>query len=148
MRLYSLLLVCLSLSAADREDVIAVVQRTFDAMAAHDGPAIESLFTKDARLVAIRDNGEFTSSDTAAFAARIGSSKAALRERMWKPKVHIDGPMATLRAEYDFHRDGRFSHCGVDTVSLVKTASGWKIASLVYTMITKGCAASPLGPIN
>ncbi len=148
MRLFSLLFVCLSLSAADRDDVIAVVQKTFDAMAAHDGPAIESLFTKDARLVAIRDNGEFTSSDAAAFAVRIGSSKAALLERMWKPEVHIDGPMATLRAEYDFHRDGKFSHCGVDTVSLVKTTSGWKIASLVYTMITKGCAASPLGPIN
>ncbi len=43
--------------------------------------------------------------------------------------------------EYEFVRDGKFSHCGVDSVSLFKSAEGWKIATIVYTMEITGCKA-------
>ena len=51
-----------------------------------------------------------------------------------------------FQAPYDFHRDGEFSHCGVDAFTLVRTESGWKISGGVYTVETEGCAPSPLGP--
>ena len=35
--------------------------------------------------------------------------------------------------------DGKFSHCGIDSVSLFKTADGWKVATIAYTMETSGC---------
>ena len=47
--------------------------------------------------------------------------------------------MAQVWGEYEFLRDGKFNHCGVDTASVFRTASGWKIASLSYTTETKGC---------
>jgi hypothetical protein len=41
--------------------------------------------------------------------------------------------------------DGKFSHCGVDAITLVRTDAGWRIASFVYTVEETGCAPSPLG---
>ena len=149
MRLASLLiLACFSLFATDQDDVIAIVQKTFDLMAAHDGPGLETLFLKDARLVAIRESGESSSTAVADFAARIGAAKYKLIERMWSPQLSISGRLASLWAPYDFHRDGKRTHCGIDQVNLVKTPEGWRIATLIYTVQTTNCPDSPLGPIN
>jgi hypothetical protein len=65
---------------------------------------------------------------------------------MWEPVVHLQGPIATLWAPYDFYIDGQRSHCGIDTVTLLRAAQGWQIAALVYTVQRTGCPASPLGP--
>lgn len=134
--------------AADREDVVATVQKTFDAMAAHDGAALGALFTKDARIVAIRESGESTSTAASDFATRIGSMTAKILERMWNPELRISGRIASLWAPYDFHRDGKRTHCGIDHVDLVKTPEGWRIAALVYTVVTTDCPLSPLGPVE
>jgi hypothetical protein len=148
MRILLLLLSSLSLAAADKDDVIAVVQKTFDGMAAHDAQVIESCFLKDARLIAIRESGETSSTDLSTFSTRIAATKSKIVERMWNAEVRVEGRIASLWAPYDFHRDGKRTHCGIDQVDLVKTADGWKIAGLIYTVVTTGCPASPLGPIN
>lgn len=67
---------------------------------------------------------------------------------MWAPQVSIAGRLASLWAPYDFHRDGKRTHCGINQVNLVKTPEGWRIATLIYTVQTTGCPDSPLGPIN
>jgi hypothetical protein len=69
-------------------------------------------------------------------------------ERMWDARVLIHGRIAVLWTPYDFHRDGKFSHCGVDAFSLVKTDDGWKIAGFIYTVEPEGCRPSPLGPVR
>ncbi len=148
MRFASLLFCSISLFASDQDDVISAVQKTFDRMAAHDGPGIEALFLKDARLVAIRESGESTSTAITDFATRTGAAKYKLLERMWAPQVSISGRLASLWAPYDFHRDGKRTHCGIDQVNLVKTPEGWRIATLIYTIQTTNCPDSPLGPVN
>jgi hypothetical protein len=76
----------------------------------------------------------------------ITQGRERLLERMWTPVVRVQGAIATLWTPYDFHVDGRFSHCGVDTATLLRTGGGWRIAALVYTVQRTGCAPSPLGP--
>lgn len=147
MRLAKLLLLtALAATASDQDDVIALVQKTFDGMLAKDAAKLESLFIKDARLSSVREDGTATSMTVADWAARLGAAKGQLLERMWAPQVRIQGRIASLWAPYDFHRDGKFSHCGIDHVDLLKTNDGWKIAALVYTTQIKDCAPSPLGP--
>ena len=134
----------------DEKDVIAVVQQFFDAMAARDSDAAAAVLIPDGRIVAIRENGAASSGTQEQFAARLTTINEPILERMWNPKVLIDrrkeGGVAMLWAEYDFHRDGKFSHCGVDSFSLVKSPKGWKIAGIVYTIQMAGCAPSPLAP--
>ena len=79
------------------------------------------------------------------FAARLATTKdSGYLERMWNPKVNIRGSIANVWADYDFHLNGKFTHCGIDSFSLVKSGGTWKIAGIVYTVETAGCAPSPL----
>ncbi len=135
----------LSLSAAT-DTPGATVQALFDAMKAHDAAAVRSLVIPEATLLSVRDDGKPSVAGFDKFAEHVGSSKDAWLERMWNPKILEHGAIAVVWAEYDFHLNGKLHHCGIDSVSLVKTADGWKVSSIAYTAETTGCAASPLGP--
>lgn len=125
--------------------VAEAVKRVFDAMAAKDVAVLEAAFVPDAVLAAVRDDGRVVTTPASRWAASIVKAEGALLERMWSPKVLIDGDLAALWAPYDFHRAGKFSHCGTDQVTLVRQDGRWKIASLAYTVKRTGCEPSPLG---
>lgn len=135
-------------SAPDREQVIAAVQKLFDAMATHDVKALREVMVLEGRLFSTSDARAATavrSRSLQEFIDEIGRSTQKLLERMWNPEVRVHGGIATLWANYDFHLDGKFSHCGIDAFDLVKTADGWKITGGSYTIERTGCAPSPLG---
>lgn len=139
----------LGLCAADSgEDnaILATVQRMFDGMAAHDGAMIRGAMTADARITPIRGDQPGAAVSVEQFAHSMETNQSRLLERMWAPKVMVRGHLASVWAEYDFHKDGKFTHCGIDAFLLFKTADGWKISSIAYTAETEGCAPSPLGP--
>lgn len=52
-------------------------------------------------------------------------------------KVHKGMAMAWVA--YEFWRDGKFSHCGIDAFTLMKIEEQWKIVSLSYSVETSGC---------
>ena len=144
MRLLSSLLLCVLLplgaQTADEKDAVALVQQVFNGMAAHDGAMIRSAMLPDARLYAVRENGTTSVTVGTDFATQIAGIKGDLLERFTaEPRVLIRGRMAQVWGEYEFLRDGKFTHCGVDSASLFKTAEGWKIAALTYTVETTGC---------
>ena len=123
-----------------KADVIGIVQRLFDALASHDGEAIRSVMLPEARISSVRGAAEPSSTTAAEMAARIASDKTVLLERFSsRPRVLVRGRIAEVWGEYTFHRDGNFSHCGVDSATLLLTSGGWKIASLSYTVETTGC---------
>jgi hypothetical protein len=132
-----------------RAQVLATVQGFFDAMARKDAEAGVKLFVPEARFFSVRIEagapivGTFTIEEGL---RRWAESSEALLERIWSAEVRIHGRIATVWTPYDFHRDGKFSHCGIDAFDLVRTAEGWRLAGGVYTMETEGCAPSPLGP--
>jgi len=126
--------------ASDEKDAVATVQKTFNGMAAHDAAMILSTMLPEARLYSVRDEAAPGGRSADEFARQIGAAKGDLLERFTsQPSVSIRGRMAQVWGEYEFMRDGKFSHCGVDSVSLLKTAEGWKIATIVFTMETTGC---------
>jgi hypothetical protein len=124
----------------DERDVTAVVQKLFDAMAARDEAAIRATLLPDARLYSVRAGSAPSSVAADDWLKRIVASNVGIVERfVGPPAVTVRGRMAQLWGEYEFLRDGRFSHCGADTATLFKTAGGWKIAVLAFTMETTGC---------
>jgi hypothetical protein len=136
-------LVPLSAQTAGKAEAVAVLQRFFDALAAHDGDAIRALMLPDARISVARAAGEPTSTSAGETATRIGADKNVLLERFTAPpSVSVRGRIAQVWGEYEFHRNGAFSHCGVDVATLLMTGGGWKIASLAYTVETAGCSTA------
>ncbi|MBM3814272.1 MAG: nuclear transport factor 2 family protein [Acidimicrobiia bacterium] len=144
------LLFAVSAFAAGPEEkaVLHVVQRFFDVLASRDAEAGRQLLTDGGQFTIIAiDKGKVTTRvrSFAEFLSTIANGKEKLLERMWTPKVEIHGSIASVWTPYDFHRDGKFSHCGVDGFHLVKLETGWKIAGAIYTVEREGCK-SPLPP--
>jgi hypothetical protein len=126
--------------ASDEKDAVAAAQKLFDGMAAKDAAVIRSVMLPEARLYAVRDDRPPTVSVGEAFAGQIANAAGSLLERFTgAPQVMIRGRMAQVWGEYEFLRDGKFNHCGVDSFSLFKTAEGWKVAAISYTTETTGC---------
>ena len=73
------------------------------------------------------------------FIEALGGATETWNERMYSPEVRIDGPLATVWTEYDFHLGTQFSHCGVDAFQLLKTSAGWKVVALSDTARREGC---------
>jgi len=132
----------------DERDVIAVVQKLFDAMAGCDEATARAIAMPEGRLYRLSPGTEdpVRSSTFEEFSASLGKCGRKMLERMWAPQVRVHKGIATLWAPYDFWLNGAFSHCGIDSFELVKTGDGWKLTGGTYTMERTGCAPSPLGP--
>jgi hypothetical protein len=134
-----LALLPLAADTSDEIDVLAAVQKTFDGMAANDAAKILAAMTPDARLYGVRNGAPYAMS-AEQWANRIATIKSQLIERFTKaPAVTIHGAIANVWGEYEFLRDGKFGHCGVDSFNLLKTAEGWKVATILDTEETTGC---------
>ncbi len=70
-------------------------------------------------------------------------STAQVDEVMTISSVNIERDMAHVWGPYRFIPQGRTSHCGVNSLSLVKTDNdGWKVANTSFSMIPPSeCAA-------
>lgn len=136
---------------AVRDSVLGVVQGLFDAMAARDTAAARRLLVMDGHAFATYRAGDTTgvgSMGHEQFLKALAPPGDPWRERMWNPTVLVHGDLAVVWAPYDFHNGTTFSHCGVDTFTLLRTQRGWRLADLAYTVERTACAPSPLGPIK
>jgi imidazolonepropionase-like amidohydrolase len=127
----------------EREAVLAVVQRLWDGMRRRDTALVRSVFDSSAALTRVATrNGEARVQVTpvSGFVEALGRASEAWNERMFAPDVRVDGSLATVWTEYDFHLGSQFSHCGVDAFQLLKTSAGWKIVALSDTARREGCA--------
>jgi len=144
MRLFTVLLLLVAVSApaetADEKEAIAVVQKVFNGIAAHDGAMIRATMLPEARVYAARDAAAPSVSTVTETVDRLTGLKEELLERFTSaPQVSIRGRIAEVWGEYDFFRGGKFDHCGIDSATLLKTPEGWKISALVFTSETTGC---------
>lgn len=128
-------------ASSDEDAAVATVEKTFRAMTARDEPMLRSTMLPEAKLYSVRTGVDASTTQTLdEFVPRIVSSKVELLERfVGRPQVLVRGRMAQVWGEYEFWRDGKFSHCGLDTAVLFKGADGWRIATLSYTVETTGC---------
>ena len=127
----------------EREAVLAVVQRLWNGMKARDTALVRSVFDSSATLTRIATrNGEARVQvmPLSGFIEALGRATDAWNERMFAPEVRVDGSLAIVWTEYDFHLGSQFSHCGVDAFQLLKTSAGWKIVALSDTARREGCA--------
>jgi hypothetical protein len=52
------------------------------------------------------------------------------KEKLLSFKIKIDGPLANVWVDYEFWMDDKLSHCGVNSIHLLKKKSGWKIFNI------------------
>lgn len=134
----------------DSEAVLQTTNLLYKGIEQQDTALLNTLFLEGSQFFASIQNKEGTvlqrfSSDK--WIHGLVKPQTSLLERSWNPQVKLQDGIATVWSPYDFYVDGRFSHCGINAVSLLHTNSGWKIANIVFS-VTKACDESPLGPIE
>ena len=129
--------------------VIVAVKQFFKALETRDADLARNILLPEGVVFSVREEGgkkKIRSTTNEQIIDSFASSTEKMLERMWNPKVLIHKKIAVVWTKYDFHRDGKFSHCGVDAFNLIKTPQGWKISGIFYTVEKEGCKKSPLGP--
>lgn len=135
-------------SATDSAAVLAAAQTLLRSINTRDSSLAGPLLLPGGVFVSIREGSAGWTPRVqthAEFLTSLPSGKGQLLERIWSPRITIEGALGEVRAPYDFHVDGKFSHCGVDVFTLVKATNGWIVSGLSYTVQQTGCAPSPLG---
>jgi cyanophycinase len=127
----------------DEAEVLAAMNRLFDAMRARDTAAIRALAHPRLHVfVPVEQDGSAAVRTTSldAFIAQIAASAERLDERPIGPEVRVDGRLASVWTYYEFVIGATFSHCGTDAFHFVKEDTRWLITGLAYTVQRDGCS--------
>ena len=136
-------------TAAERADILAVLQAFFDGLAGDPNliaNAVEPgivMQSTDARS----GTAVFGRSTLEGLLQRVETSEVVMTERMWDAEVQVAGALATVWTPYDFYVGSEFSHCGIDVATLMRRDDGWKIINLNWAReAPPNCALHPDGP--
>lgn len=135
----------------DRVAILALMQRAFDAVHSGNPDDWRAIQLGEGISLSFRPHPdgeggkpEMRMARNEAFAANLKDDGHDYVERWTSdPTVMIRGPIAVVWGEYEFRIDGRFSHCGVDSIDLVKMDGTWKIANFMWTVEKEACPTGP-----
>jgi len=123
---------------SEKEAVKNVIKQTFKAMITVDTVLLKSCFAPGAIMHVVqnqKDSVVVRTNKVSDFVASIGKQQpGSLDERSFDEIIYIDRELASAWAPYTFHRNGQFSHKGIDSFQFVKLKEGWKIQYLIYNM--------------
>jgi hypothetical protein len=149
----SLFLFCLlafslpALSQSNDESAVrAVIDRLFTGMRKADSSMVQSVFLPTSTLTSVSTKKSVMIQETsiAKFVTSIGRQKpGVLDERLASYDIKTEPLLATAWTPYVFYLNGKKSHCGVNTFTLVKMDDKWSILSIIDTRRTETCPDLP-----
>ena len=91
----------------------------------HESFKLESVAVRDNKVSKRDLNGkEFIAAVTQR------SDSPIWKEKLLSYEIKIDGPLANAWVKYEFWIDNKLSHCGVNSIHLLKDGLKWKIFSI------------------
>jgi hypothetical protein len=132
----------------DHTAVLAVAESALAAVTRSDFVAFTDLMLDSAVTFSAGErNGQFRLQFRTRAEQRATPPGGKYVERGFKPEVRVSGPVAMIWLPYDFYLDGKWSHCGVDAFTLIKSQAGWRIATVVWSVEQPpACQRHPSGP--
>lgn len=135
--------------ANDRAAILELMDQAFAAVASGDPDDWRAIQLAEGTTLSFRPDGE------GGQAMRMESNEQAVQQEptedvymeRWigEPTVMIRGPIAVVWGEYEFFINGERSHCGVDSIDVVKVDGVWRLANFMWTVEPDGCPdTSPL----
>ena len=149
MKKFPLILIALSsfsFSFAQNEEqkVAEVVNQLFTSMFNGDSIGVTRCFTDKSIMQSIKidntGNPIIQTGNLNDFSSFVGKQKkGAADERIKIEAIKIDGDLAIAWTPYQFYYQEKFSHCGVNTFTLVRQKGEWKINYLIDTRRKDNC---------
>jgi len=123
--------------------VLGAVDSFFTAMRRGDADAAASVLSADGMLFFERRHADGSYSlhhkSNAQWLAEFRAWQGHMEDIPFRSRVQVWGPVATVSHAFVFRRNGRFSHCGINLIQLVRVGQEWRIANLVWTEEQSGC---------
>lgn len=126
----------------EKERVLMVVDQFLQVLESGDTALAKEILVENGSNFSMREEGDgfkirYTPYDS--LIKSLPKTKGKYKEVLKKPKVMLYKSMAVVWAPYRFYIDGEFSHCGMDSFSLIKDGEKWKIVSIIYTVEKRTC---------
>ena len=125
----------------DQTNVLAPIERLFDAFEAGDSAAMLRLVYPEGRVTATgnRATGSgLRQQSWAEFAQRV-KPDSRFTETIGIPAIEVDGDIAMVWAPFVVRVAGKVTNCGFDLFDLVRENGAWKIVNLTFSSQTSGC---------
>lgn len=133
---------------ADSKAAIAVADSVLAALTSGDSATLARLTLDSAVVggVGVRDGVERVFLRTwGLYINRTGPS--TFTERGFDPTARVQDHVAMVWMPYDLYVGERWSHCGVDVFTLLKSEGRWRVGAVLYTIEQPpACRKHPAGP--
>lgn len=129
---------------AEKKIITEKLNQFFKALETKDTILYHSLVLSNGQIWSVkteRDTVKMGMRDFSRDIANLFKFKMVIDERPFSYDIKIHNNIAIVWAPYTLSVDGKFSHCGVDVFTLLKSSEGWKIVSLAYSVEPNGCAS-------
>ena len=136
-------------SDARRTAVMAVVASALQHINNGDMRALTGLMIPEAQMFPSQERDGRGGSYSVRTIASLNATgkRAPIIERGYQPTVRIAGTLASVWLPYDLWAEGKWSHCGVDLLTLLQVGDSWRIANFSFTVEQPpACAMHPDGP--
>ena len=134
-------------SDATTDSIEHVVKEMLIAISTNDLAKAKYHVLEEGRVFRVRNDGMNFRSNTEFF-KQVGDQSTDYYERMWDPIIMYRGDLAIAWTTYDFHLNGKFSHCGAESFTLTRVDNRWMVMDWAYTANEPENCNSPLGPYN
>ncbi|MEM9305625.1 MAG: nuclear transport factor 2 family protein [Pseudomonadota bacterium] len=129
-------------TAAETEEreVLDAIEQVFEGMRQADSAMVREVFAPDARFMVLQGGSpviEVRSPER--WLDAIDSSGGKWDEQIYDVEMRVDGAMASAWVPYTFYRDGALSHCGVNSIELLRDTEGWKVTQISDTRYREDC---------
>ena len=129
---------------AEKKEILVKVNLFFKTLETKDTLLYKTLVYPNAQIWAIRPQQDTLKTAMRSFSddfKRLATMELVIQEKLLSSEIKIHNNIAIVWAPYTLSLSGKFSHCGVDVFTLLKSAEGWKIVSTVYSVEPDGCAS-------
>ena len=134
-------------TTADERAVTAIADSALAAISRGDAAAFTDLMIPEAMLYPTATREGVTMYRARTRESQRNADLGGVVERGFAPIARVSGGVAMVWMPYDLYKDGRWSHCGADVFTLVKTAGTWRIASMAWSAEQPPvCERHPAGP--
>jgi len=134
-------------SDATTDSIEHVVKEMLNAISANDIEKARYHVLESGRVFRVRKDGLSFRSNSEFF-DQVADQSTNYYERMWDPIIMYRGDLAVAWTTYDFHLNGKFSHCGAESFTLTRINKRWMVMDWAYTANESGNCNSPLGKVS
>ncbi|HLP37968.1 nuclear transport factor 2 family protein [Lacibacter sp.] len=128
----------------EEKAILKKVELFFQSLEKQDTALYRNLFMPEAQGWSVRvrnDSIIYRNWFNADRVKNLINPSAIVKERKLSYEIKVHQQIAMAWVPYTLSVSGKFSHCGVDLFTFIKTDLGWKISSCSFTIEPNGCDA-------